>query len=417
MREDFIKHYLDYTADTEPPVVFHRWACLAVLGAWLGRNYSFKFGHTDINPNLYTMLMGAAGTRKTTAIKMATKIIKLAGYTNIAADKSTKEKFLLDLAGEDDEDSKEDILEKNLFGPGTEAGAAEILVAADEFNSFVGNGNIEFLSLLGVLWDYDGVFKNRVKNSKSIEINNPTVSILAGNTPTGFTLAFPVESIGQGIFSRILLIHGEPSGRKITFPKAPDPKHTETIVTILHHIRNISRGYSTLSPIAELLLDKIYKTWRGIEDVRFESYSNRRFTQLIKLCLIVSASRLGHTIEEDDVIYANTILTHTEHSMPQSLGAFGKAKNSDVAHKILQIINSSPEPLQIFDIWKHVNNDLNDPRDLGDLLRNLSTAEKIQSVKTDKGSAYIPKKKVIEEVSDGLVDFGLLTEEERKYVI
>ena len=157
--------------------------------------------------------MGTAGSRKSTAIKIASRLLSKAGYLTIAADRTTKEKFLLDLSGAPDividEKGKKSIemtLEENLFGANGEGDhIPEMLIAADEFNTFVGNGNIEFLSMLGVLWDHEGTFKNKVKNSKSVELHNPFVSIIAGNTPTGFSLAFPAESIGQGIFSRIIL--------------------------------------------------------------------------------------------------------------------------------------------------------------------------------------------------------------------
>jgi hypothetical protein len=360
------------------------------------------------------MLMGSPGTRKSTAIKIAASTLIKAGYDKIAADRSTKEKFLLDLAGEKDEvigkNSNID-LEENLFGSATQD-PAEILIAADEFNSFIGNGNIEFLSMLGVLWDYTGMYKNRVKNSKSVEIKDPTVSILAGNTPTGFSLAFPVESIGQGIFSRLLLVHGEPSGRKITFPKPPSQEQTREIVERLYAIRRTCVGTLLLHPEAESLLDKIYKAHDGIGDVRFESYANRRFTHLLKLCIIVTAARCTTLMEAEDVIYANTILTHTEHSMPQALGSFGKARHSDVSHKILQVLETASGVTTLKDLWIHVHTDLEKMTDLADLLRNLVAADKIIQVT----GGFLIKRKVIEEVNDGMVDFTLLTEEERRYV-
>lgn len=412
MRDDFISSYLTYTKDTESPITFHRWSCLTVLGAWLGRRMGFQLGHFKVNPNLYVMLMGSPGTRKSTAIKIASKLIKQAGYDNIAAERTTKEKFLLDLAGEDTHSHNgQDILEANLFGRVSDT--AEILIAADEFNAFIGNGNIEFLSMLGVLWDYNGTFSNRVKNSKSIEIVDPTVSILSGNTPTGFSLAFPVESIGQGIFSRILLVHGEPSGRRITFPEPPDSQTTALMLELLVHIKHACLGNAELTLPAKSLLDKIYKSYKGLPDVRFDSYSNRRFTHLLKLCLIVAASRLSIQISEEDVIYANTILTHAEHTMPQALGSFGKSKHSDVAYKLLQILDSSHSVLTLKDLWKHLHTDLEKMTDLADIIRNLVAADKI--IQANPG--FLIKRNLIEEVDvDGLVDYSFLTDEERKYI-
>jgi len=409
MRDDFLSSYLIYTRDTECPITFHRWSSLSILGAWLGRRLHFQLGHFRVNPNLYTMLMGSPGTRKSTAIKIASSLIKQAGYENVAADRTTKEKFLLDLAGEDKVAT--DVLDLNLFGGVPDA--AEILVAADEFNSFIGNGNIEFLSMLGVLWDHNGTFSNRVKNSKSVEIVDPTVSILSGNTPTGFSLAFPVESIGQGIFSRILLIHGEPSGRKITFPEPPTVEETAVMLEYLTKIRSECYGTLKISDTAKNLLDKIYKSWNGITDVRFESYANRRFTHLLKLCILVCAARVSINLSEQDVIFANTILTHAEHTMPQALGSFGKARNSDVAHKALQILGASHTPLTLKDLWVDLHTDLEKMTDLADILRNLVAADKL----LQHNAGFLIKRKLIEETAtDGLVDYSFLTEEERKYI-
>lgn len=409
-RDDFITAYLSYIGETEAPSTFHRWSCLAILGAYLGRRYNFQHGHFNIASNLYVMLMGGAGSRKSTAIKIAASLIRKAGYTTIAAERSTKEKFLMDLAGEDT-GSTIDLMDQNLFGPALDRDS-EILIAADEFNTFVGNGNIEFLSLLGVLWDYNGPFEDRKKNSKSLIINDPTVSILAGNTATGFSLAFPAEAIGQGIFSRLILIHGEKTDKRITFPEAPSPTQEKLLIDLLYAIRQVASGNAVITPPAKSLLDSIYKSWNGFPDVRFESYANRRFSHLIKLCLIVSAASLRNCIEDCDVVYANTILTHAEHSMSKALGEFGKARNSDVAHKVIQILENTYTPLSLKELWQNVHNDLEDISALKDMISNLVIAEKILSTK----GGFLAKRRILDEVSNEFVDFTLLTAEERKYV-
>lgn len=415
MAEDFLSSYLQYASDTEVPATFHRWAAISSIGAYLGRRYHFDHGHFTLYPNIYCMLVGASGTRKSTAIKLFKKLIQTAGYTNIAADKTTKEKFLLDLSGEHEEDAKavntEDFLDQNLWGDTDDSKPdAEIFIMADEFNDFFGNGNIEFISLLGTLWDYSGIYRNRIKNGKSVSIHNPTVSILGGNTPTNISLAFPPEIIGQGFFSRLLFIYGEPNGRKITFPKPPDPEHTRQIVESLRRIKTECYGSAKLSTRAESLLDKIYKANFGCNDVRFDSYSTRRFSHLIKLCLITSASRFSAEITERDVIYANTILSHAEHFMPKALGEFGKAKHSDVSHKIIQLVERSYSVVSFKEIWKNVSSDLEKMQDLTTLLQNLVTAEKLQSV---PGQGFLAHRKVVNEEADGMIDYSLLSTEER----
>lgn len=368
------------------------------------------------------MLVGASGTRKSTAIKLFKKLIQDAGYHTIAADKTTKEKFILDLSGESDDASvpiktagqMEDFLSENLWGSGedeTGKADAEIFIMADEFNDFFGNGNVEFISLLGTLWDYAGVYRNRIKNGKSVSINNPTVSILGGNTPTNLSLAFPPEIIGQGFFSRLLFIYGEPNGKRIAFPRSPSKEATAGIIQSLQRIKGSCIGAANLSDGAEKLLEKIYNTTVGIDDTRFESYSTRRFGHLLKLCLITSASRYAAGIEESDVIYANTILSHAEHFMPKALGEFGKAKHSDVSHKVVQLIEKDYAIVSFKEIWKHVNSDLEKMQDLATLLQNLVSADKIQQI---PGKGFVANRRILDDAVTSMVDYSLLSAEERK---
>ena len=419
MRDDFISAYFSYIGETEAPMTFHRWACITILGAWIGRDYCFRLGHFNIKPNIYCMLMGSAGSRKSTAIKIAARVLGKTGYSAIAADRTTKEKFLLDLSGAPDivVDARGKVhdvvsLEDNIFGSAETDHIPEMLIAADEFNTFVGNGNIEFLSMLGVLWDHEGTFKNKVKNSKSVEVENPFVSIIAGNTPTGFSLAFPAESIGQGIFSRIILVHGESTGKRITFPAIPTIQDTKQITDILHAIKAITTREAVITSAAQKLLNAIYQGKTPVADVRFESYMNRRFSHLLKLCLVVSAAAMRSVIEECDVVYANTILTHTEHGMSKALGEFGKSKNSDVSHKLVQILENSYEPIPVKQLWMQLHNDLDDIGRMKDMLTSLVIAEKVISTK----AGFLIRRKVFDEVSNTYVDFNLLTEEERKYI-
>lgn len=373
-----------------------------------------KHGRKEINPNQYVMLIGEPAARKSTAIKAAKEIITLAGYTSISADRSSKEKFMLDLSGEGDENdgNLDSVLDQNLWGnDGNTDDVREMWIACDEFNDFIGNGNVEFISLLGNLWDYKGVFQNRIKSGKSVSIPNPTISILGGNTPVNFARAFPTEILGQGFFSRLLLIYGEETGLKITWPKEPDVGETNEIVTELQMIKSAVIGVAHRTEIATFLLDKIYRAWGGVDDIRFNSYNGRRFDHLLKLCLICAAANHSRTIREEDVIYANTILTHTELLMPKALGEFGKSKNSDTAHKIIQLLDAADHALNITEIWQELPSELENVRDLSDIMRNLVTGNKIQAV---AGGGFLVRKKAIEYVSNDTLNYDVLTSEERE---
>ena len=422
MRDSFIRQYLSYVGETEAPIFYHRWAAISMVGAYLGRQYSFSLGHFELYTNMYIMLIGEPGTRKSTAIKIAKKIITAAGFDKISGDKTSKEKFMLDLAGIEDGSldsgnnkgfkgkSLEALLDENLGFNTEELGDdCEMYIACDEFNDFIGIGNLEFISLLGNLWDYNGVFKNRIKTGKSVSILNTTVSILGGNTSTSFANAFPPDTLGQGFFSRLLLIYGEETGKKITFPIMPSAEATNKIVSALQRIKMVVKGQAEIDPDAKALLEKIYTSGKKMDDVRFASYANRRFTHLLKLCLIISACDYSNKIEHAHVIEANTILTHTESLMPKALGQFGRARNSDVTHKIMSILGNATHAMSLKELWAYCISDMDKVDDLANQLRNLMTADMIFVV----DGKYLAKAKRAAEVDSDTVDYNYLTDEER----
>ena len=409
--------YFAYVEDTEPPKVYHRWALMTCISALLGRNFYVQHGHWDIYPNLYTMFIGSPGSRKDTAIKLARKILIGAGYETFSADKTSKEKFLVDLDGTHTEHNGSDnkafdkTTAENLWGIDNDADSTprEMFIVAGEFNDFIGRHNFEFISLLGTLWDYEGTYRSKIKGGKDVVVPSPTINLLGGNTPQNFALAFPPEILGQGFLSRLILIYGEQSDRRITFPKQPDPHETERLIAYFKQLQLRIRGKAVVTGKAASILDEIYQSWTDLEDVRFKHYSTRRFTQLLKLSLVVSASRLSLEIADHDVVRANTILAASEHKMPAALGEFGKGKNSDTAQIILELLTTADQPMSAKDIWRVVSKDFNKLSDLGILLQGMVEAEKL---------VHVPQKGFLARGSRSRkqvhVNWQLLSEEEQK---
>lgn len=411
--------YFKYVERTEPPLIFHRWSLLTCLGAYLGRQFKLPFGDFNITPNQYVMLIGDPGTRKSTAIKLAKRIVGSAGYDKFSAERTSKEKFLLDLEGVEDDDGavvdKNSVM-RNLFGDDTAMGdPREVFITADEFNEFVGSSNLEFLSLLGSLWDWDdpsAPFKQRLKTSRSVSIYQPTINILAGNTHAGFAEAFPPQAIGQGFLSRLILVYGESSGKKIAFPERPPESARQSLVNHMLEIRRHVVGEATLTDKAKGMLQTIYHSFEGLEDARFKHYSTRRYTHLLKLCMLCAAANMRTEIGAEDVLFANTLLTFTEHKMPNAMGEFGKAKNADVAARIISVLGEAKAPMDIPALWKQVQSDLDRPEDLNKLLQGLMQGGKIQYVsrtRTNSVQGYIIVRKMLSNKAV-YVDYSLLKE-------
>lgn len=400
-----LKDIIKLAENQEAADFSYLWAGLSCIAAQLARNVYIPFGNGKIYPNLYVMFVGDPGKRKSTAIKDLKKRIKAAGYQNICGDKVTMQKYLLDLAGVGEgsiEDSN--ITEFNL---GITLGAndyVESYINQDEFSDFIGINNYPFISLLGNFWDIDEPYVYRTKNGQSIEIPSPIVNILGATTPSQFNTIFPPAISEQGFLSRLIIVNIPESKRKIARPLPSDASVVEKVVDGLKAVRKLS-GELVMSDAVWAKLEEIYLSWKPVEDTRFAHYSTRRHTQLLKLCILSTCSRYTIEMSVDDVVFANTLLSFTEHFMPQALGQFGKNKDGDVNSKVISYLRSSfPTAKSLQDIIITISTET-DVLSLQKILTNLVVAEKV--VATSNGK-YLPKLPSYKDIKTSHVDWSML---------
>ena len=397
----FFQTYFDYVGESEAPKSYHRWCAISVVGTLLGRQFSFPFGHVDLYPSQYILLMGGAGVRKSSAIGIAHKLAAKAGFKKFADDRLSKEMFLKSMMDfgtpiiEDDDDLG-DLLDMPIDGA-----AAEKYVVADEFLDFLGMNNLEFITMLTKLWDSKEQYTHPKLHGDDVIVKKPTVNLLAGSTLTNLTLALPPEVVGHGFLTRLILIHAESNGNKITWPQRPCPDKEFELVQHLQIMQDTVTGVAKLTPEAKDLLDQMYKQFVPIDDARFINYSNRRFTHLLKLCLCLAGMRHSTTVEEVDALEANTILHYAECKMPKALGEFGKGKYSSVQTDVLEILSHSNRPLTVEELWRQVSQDLTKQNELIEIVKGLIIAGKVQT--GPHGRGLIAKTHIREEWGKGLI--------------
>lgn len=292
---------------------------------------------------------------------------------------------------------------------------AEVYVVAEEFTDFVGQGGMEFMTMLTKLWDNMSRYEHPKIHGKSIVVDKPTVSIFGGNTVQGLALAIPPEALGNGFMSRMIFVYSDPTSKKITFPPPIDTDLRASLVEHIKEIRENLKGEMAYTPQAKVLLDKIYKGFIEIDDLRFKHYTTRRFTHLLKLSIIIAASKLSMVVDEATVVEANTVLASAERRMPKALGEFGKSKYSEVSNNILDLLHKTHKPLSINDIFKKVGKDLTKITELSDIMKSLVYSEKVQIVTIAGHQGYMPLQIAAKEWPSDLINESYLTAEERSF--
>jgi hypothetical protein len=405
---NFFQQYFKYVGASESPNIYHRWTAVSIVGAMLGRNVYLPFGHSVIYPNMYIMLMGSPGARKGTAMGTGSKLLRGAGYTRFCPDRLSKERFLMEIKPYH---SDEMLVEADLETLVVDA-PSEVYAVAEEFTDLVGQGGMEFMTMLTKLWDNMSVYEHPKIHGKSIVVEKPTVNIFGANTAQGLMLAIPVEALGNGFMSRMIFVHSEPTNRKIAFPARVSEELRQELITRLRDIRETLMGEMTFDDDAMQVLDRIYNEYFDIDDPRFKHYGARRFTHLLKLCIIMSAAELQMNVTKEIAINANTLLHFTERRMPKALGEFGKSKNSDVANSIMEILHSLTRPMSINELFKKVHKDVSKLSDLSDVMKNLTYSDKVQVVTIQGKQGYMPLHVEGRQWSPDLLNEDFLTSEE-----
>lgn len=409
INNETIKRYLKLVEKTEPPVLHHIWSLVSMMSANLGRRCWFEFGSIPIYPNQYILLVGDPGVRKSTAMSLAKKLIKNNGSIMLAPDDTggQRQGLIMAMLGEGevgniddvldgltdvgdcaDPDSVADAISSSLAIPVDPEDRHTMYCYASEFASFIGQSSYELITFLTKLWDGED-HNYTLKNSKQV-LEKPLLNLLGGTTPVALNGALPMEVVGQGFLSRVILVYAE-SSVKIARPQAMDVVELESLRKIFNFVSLNLRGPFKETKAAAELLDSLYFKPTKIEDTRFVSYLARRHTHLIKLTMALAALRGSNQIIAEDVEDAQNLLSLTEKSMPSALGEFGLSPLGIARQRLLDYINRSTDPFTVNNLWSLMQRDMK-MADFTQTLKDFVAEGKVLAWE-DNGVVYYVKNK------------------------
>ena len=211
---------------------------LPVVGAALGRKVYFPWGDRKIYPNLFTILAGKPGDRKSSAINLAGKLAR-----NVL----DRKQFLpTNMSLEAMMDEYDD----------TQNGSPDKILICDDANIFLGNignkGNGErvgnqLLSLYDCKGFHEAFRRNKKEEGESVQrsIEETSTSICLGAT---FNIAqFQGHSTRSGLERRFLYYVAERHGRMLYLPPPSNYSRLEGLAEGLIWIRDHLKGSVSLN--------------------------------------------------------------------------------------------------------------------------------------------------------------------------
>ena len=367
-------------------------------------------------PNLYVLLVGPPGVRKSTGIKITANRLKKATGIRFAPDDTAGQRQGLITAMSDDMELDPDVQALKNGSAGFELDDLlnlqikvdirdkhVMFASASEFSSFIGTNSREMVKFLNKVWDGED-YEYRLKSERKV-LEAPLLSFIGGTTPTNLSEDLPTNAIGQGFTSRIIFVYANKRYKPVPDPPPFDAEIEAKIeATYKELFYNVS-GPLSKTPDAHGRILSLYDYDTKIQDTRFVYYVERRQQHLLKVSVILTAIRGSKTIEFQDVEEAHQLLVETEKYMSDALGEFGLSPFAIAKQQMLEFIAQAGEAVSEQILWSMMNRMFAKRVDFSNALADLRASGKIAQVDTKRGVAFMYRDtQLLQDALDGTTE-------------
>ena len=316
---NLFKLYHSFTKRSEPPANFHAWSVIAMISAALGKKCFIPQGHFTVFPNLYIVLVGDAGSRKTTAMDTAGNLLSLINIPR-APDSATRESLIDDMAAN----------KVSAKVGGKEVVYSQATAFVSELHEFLGGKHInhQMVMFLTAIWDRIE-YKERTRKGGVVSITNPYFTLLGCCTPNWMNSNLKQNVISDGFARRTIFVLENEIENAVAWPELHE-EEAKLLPILKHQIERIHKlgGKFYLTDEAREMYIKVYPTFR-LKGEKFsdkvKTYFSSKHVLLLKICMCMSAAMRNDRIVDTSILrLAMSFLDESEKSLEQVFGDVGR---------------------------------------------------------------------------------------------
>lgn len=329
--QNWLEGYLEFTENSEPPVLFRTWTALSVIASVLKRKCKLPWGTITFFPNLYIVLVAPPGkARKGTAMGPGLDFLNDIGI-KLAAEATTRESLIRELRNCND---------TIIHSDGRTEFHASLTIYSEELTVFLGYQNRQLISDLTDWYDCRKRWTYRTKNMGTDDIIGVWVNLFGATTPDMIQTSMPIETIGGGLASRMIFVFEQNKAKivPVTFLTDKELELRDLLLKDLEQIHTLSGEFKITEGFLNYWIDwySCQGNYPPFEDEKFAGYIERRPAHILKLSMILNAARSNSMqLDKQDLEEALEILTKTERKMPYTFGGIGRSSTSDIIHKVM----------------------------------------------------------------------------------
>lgn len=381
---DFISDYLITTENSEAPPEYHIWCMLSTLSVFAGRRFWFPFGSMVFYPNLYVVLVGDPGMRKSTAMNRAKGMCRAAKVCPIAATQTTKEAMSLEMSSTiDGTPRKNAFAGQKFFVVGDEKREYnQYAIFATELTQFIGVNPLGFLDFLTTVWD-EPFYEVTTKNKGCDYVVGPYITLLACMTPEIVKGYLKMNILTGGFARRTAFVF---SSHKNVIPI---PTYTKAqmeaevrCVEFGQRLQERSGPFGWTDALREYYEDWYRKNASTITDKppTIRSWYESKHEMLFKVSMLIALA-----YEEEQLILdlhhfksAERFCDLIEKNLPRVFEGSGINPNAAAASQICRMLEQMGKPMNKKHLQLMFYDQVTDVNALNDTLTHLATVGRLE---------------------------------------
>lgn len=329
------------------------------------------FAHT----NMYVVLVGPPGSKKSTAIRQGRKLLKQIPGINMTSDAPSVVGVMQDF---------KDIPQKD-----HQSLNAFIL----ELSSLFENATETMTGFLTAIYDGDLDYIKRTRIGGKEHIPYPWFNLLGATTPTWLGDNLTKNAVEGGLVARTLYVYSEEVILKSSWPEY-DPELRELEKSLIHDLAHISalNGEFTFEGGRDGDAFKWYDSWYldrarfpRIMDNRMAGYYARKHIHMLKVAMSVALSQSDNRVLTIEHLHtALALLNDIEPGMTRAFSAVGSNVYATEIERVEMLVRGDPEGILYSDIVAATYHNM-EQRYLDSVLQTLEAMGRIIRGSTSDG--------------------------------
>lgn len=369
----FLSDYAFYTSRHESHPQFCLWSALSALSSIISGRVWVDMGHFKLYPNMYVVLVGSPGARKTTAMATAKTLLRQLKTVPISADSTTAE-------------SIKETMSSSAAARQFTVGDKKIIYTplacfVTELSEFIGVASSNMISFLTTIYD-EPIHEYKTKKGGPQLIVGPYLSLLGCTTPAWITARLRDDVISGGFSRRAVFIYPPEYEYKNPLPEESEEERDAWFKLLAHAgaLTHVGGAFKWTSE-GKRVYEHWYRTQLTPEDPNLLGWARSRHAQLLKLSMLIALSEGMETVLDAPHIEASlAILCDVESRLSYVFAGFGRNELKAVAMQLFALLEGCggvmDTPTAKVKMWEQAND-----QEFYQVVQHLKEAKMIVEVK------------------------------------